>query len=135
MSDDQRARVDGGGDAVVALRQPDGRPMRRHIVAVEDCVQAFLLALGGEGIEGQTFMIAMTDPFDYVEAAACAARQLGLPTLDLVDPVGQDFCIDTTRARYVLGYRPQYDIVSLIDKAVRFRRSGQVRRERSGFKG
>ena len=134
MSDDQRACV-GGGDAVVALRHPDGRPMLRHIVAVEDCVQAFLLALGGEGIEGQTFMIAMTDPFNYVEAAAYAARQLGLPTLDLVDPVGQDFCIDTTKARYVLGYRPQYDIVSLIDKAVRFRRSGQVRRERSGFRG
>ena len=55
--------------------------------------------------------------------------------LDLVDPVGQDFYIDTTKARYVLGYRPQYDIVSLIDKAAAFRRNGQIRRERSGFKG
>ena len=30
-------------DAAVALRHPDGRPMLRHIVALEDCVQAFLL--------------------------------------------------------------------------------------------
>jgi nucleoside-diphosphate-sugar epimerase len=135
MSEAQRAKLAGGGDAVVALRHPDGRPMRRQIVAVEDCVQAFLLALRVPNIEGQTFMIAMTDPLDYVEAAAYAARQLGLPTLDLVDPVGQDFCIDATKARYVLGYRPKYDIMSLIDKAVQFRRAGQVRRERTGFKG
>jgi nucleoside-diphosphate-sugar epimerase len=135
MNDQQRARFDRGGDAVVALRHPDGRPMRRHIVAVEDCVQAFLLALRTPGIEGQTFMIAMNDPFNYVEAADYAARQLGVETLDLVDPIGQDFCIDTTKARYVLGYRPKYDIMSLIDKAVQFRRSGRPRRERTGLKG
>jgi nucleoside-diphosphate-sugar epimerase len=135
MNDQQRARFSDGRDAAVALRHPDGTPMRRHIVAVEDCVQAYLLALKTEGIEGETFMIAMNDPFDYVEAAAYAAKRLDIETLDLVDPVGKDFCIDTTKARYVLRYKPRYDIVSLIDKAVEFRRSGSVRRARSGFKG
>ena len=135
MSDQQRARYAGGRDAAVALRHPDGAPMLRHVVAVEDCVQAYLLALKTEGIEGQTFMIAMTDPFNYVEAAPYAAKQLGIDVLDLVDPVGKDFCIDTTQARYVLGYRPKYDIFRLIDSAVEFRRSGRQRRQRSGFKG
>ncbi len=135
MNDRQRAEFSGGRDAAVALRHPDGTPMRRHIVAVEDCVQAYLLALKTEGIEGQTFMIAMNDPFNYVDAAAHAAKQLGIETLDLVDPVGKDFCVDTTKARYVLGYQPKYDIFGLIDKAVEFRRAGAQRRARSGFKG
>jgi nucleoside-diphosphate-sugar epimerase len=135
MNDQQRARYAGGRDAAVALRHPDGTPMLRHIVAVEDCVQAYLLALKTEGIEGQTFMIAMNDPFNYVEAAAHAAKKLGIDVLDLVDPVGKDFCIDTTKARYVLGFRPKYDIFGLIDSAVEFRRSGHQRRQRSGFKG
>ncbi|MBM4088747.1 MAG: NAD(P)-dependent oxidoreductase [Planctomycetes bacterium] len=135
MNDEQRARYATGRDAAVALRHPDGRPMRRHIVAVDDCVQSFLLALERDGIEGQTFMIAMKDPFDYVDAAHYAAERLGIDVLDLVDPVGHDFCIDTTRARYVLGYQPQYDIRSLIDRAVEFRRSGTQRRQRSGYKG
>lgn len=135
MNDKQRADYAGGRDAVVALRKPDGTPMRRHIVAVEDCVQAYLLALKTEGIEGETFMIAMNDPFNYVEAAAYASRRTGLDVLDLVDPVGKDFCIDTTKARYVLGYQPKYDIFRLIDKADEFRKSGGKRRERSGFKG
>lgn len=135
MDDQQRARYAGGRDAVVALRHPDGKPMRRHIVAVEDCVQAYLLALGTEGIEGETFMIAMNDPFNYVEAAQYAAARLGIDVLELVDPVGQDFAIDTSKARYVLGFRPKHDIFSLLDSAIAFRREGRQRRQRSGFKG
>jgi len=135
MTDQQRAKYGHGCDAAVALRHPDGTPMRRHIVAVEDCVQSYLLALKTEGIEGQTFMVAMNDPFNYVEAAAYASKQLGIDVLDLVDPVGKDFCIDVSKSRYVLGYKPKYDIFGLIDKAVEFRRTGSKRRARSGFKG
>jgi nucleoside-diphosphate-sugar epimerase len=135
ISDGQRSRFDGGGDAAVALRHPDGRPMLRHIVAVEDCVQSYLLALRTEGIEGQTFMIAMNDPFNYVEAAGYAAQRLGIEVLELVDPVGKDFCIDVSKARYGLGYKPKYDIFGLIDKAVEFRKAGGQRRSRSGLKG
>ena len=135
MDEAQRADASAGQDAAVALRHPDGRPVRRHIAAAADCVQAFLLALRCEGIEGQTFNIAMAEPFDYVEAAAYAAERLGIGVLELVDPVGQDFCMDITRARYVLGYRPQHDVRSLIDDAVEFRRSGRSRRPRSGYVG
>lgn len=135
MSDQQRAMYSAGRDAAAALRHPDGRPMRRHIVAVEDCIHSFLQALDREGIEGHTFMVAMTDPFDYVDAAHYVAHQLGIDVVDLVDPVGQDFCIDTTKARYALGYKPQYDIYRLIDQAVEFRQSGRQRRQRSGYQG
>ena len=135
MDEDQRARFATGADAAVALRHPDGSPMRRHIVALEDCLQAFLLTLERDGIEGQTFNIAMAEPFDYVEAAAYAAERLGIETVELVDPVGQDFCIDVAKARYVLGYRPQYDIRGLIDRAVEFRTSDRGHRSRSGYQG
>ncbi len=135
MDEKQRAEFASGRDAAVALRHPDGKPMRRHVVAVEDCIQAFLLALGCEGIEGQTFNIAMAEPFDYVEAAGYAADRLGIEVIELVDPVGQDFCMDVAKARYVLGYRPQYDIRGLVDRAVEFRQSGRPRRRRAGYKG
>ena len=135
MDEKQRAEFASGRDAAVALRHPDGKPMRRHVVAVEDCIQAFLLALGCEGIEGQTFNIAMAEPFDYVEAAGYAADRLGIEVVELVDPVGQDFCMDVAKARYVLGYRPQYDIRGLVDRAVEFRQSGRPRRRRAGYKG
>ena len=135
MDDEARSRYASGGDAAVALRHPDNRPMLRHIVSVEDCVQAFLLSLERDGIEGETFNIAMNDPFNYVDAAAYAAERLGIDVIDLVDPVGQDFCMDVSKARYVLGYEPRHDIRGLIDSAIDFRRSGETRRERAGYKG
>ncbi len=134
MNDQQRAKFADGRDAVVALRHPDGTPMRRHIVAVEDCVQSYLLALKTEGIEGQTFMIALNDRSTTSRRPVCG-KMLGVEVLDLVDPVGKDFCVDTTKARYVMGYKPKHDIFSLIDSAVEFRRGGCQRRARSGFKG
>lgn len=135
MDDAQRADFASGRDAAVALRHPNGKPMLRHIVALEDCVQAFLLALECEGIEGETYNIAMAEPFDYVDTAAYVAERLGIDVIELVDPVGQDFSMDVTKARYVLGYRPQYDIRGLVDRAVEFRQAGGPRRERSGYKG
>ncbi len=88
-----------------------------------------------EGIEGNTYQIAMNDPFDYVHAAAYVAEHLNVEVLDLVDPVGQDFCVDVTKARYQLGYQPQHDIRSLIDHAIQFQQSGRRRRQRTGAKG
>ena len=84
---------------------------------------------------GQTFMIAMADPFSYADAAEYVASKLNIGVLQLTDPVGHDFCIDTTKARNVLGYAPQYDIHRLIDQAVEFRQSGKQRRQRSGYQG
>ncbi len=135
MDEAQRAEFADGRDAAVALRHPNGTPMVRHIVAVEDCVQSLLLALRREEIEGETFNIAMAEPFDYVEAAEYAADCLGIGVLGLVDPVGHDFWMDITKARQQLGYRPRYDIRGLIDSAVAFRRSGGSHRARTGTKG
>ncbi len=109
--------------------------MRRQIVAVEDVVAAFLLALEREGIEGETFLIAMTEPLDYPAAAQYAADRLGIETVDLVDPIGHDFRIDITKARNQLGYRPKFDIHQLIDRALDFRHCGQQRRQASGYRG
>jgi nucleoside-diphosphate-sugar epimerase len=135
MDDDQRREYIDGKDAAVALAHPDGNPMLRHIVAVQDCVQAYLLMLQTAGIEGETYHIAMNDPFNYFDAAAYAAERLDIDVLELVDPVGRDFCVDVTKARYQLGYQPIFDIFSLIDQAVDFRQSGLDRRPRSGIKG
>lgn len=135
MDQRQRELYRGVRDAAVALRHPGGQPMRRQIVAVDDVVAAFLLALERDGIEGETFLIAMAEPFDYAQAARYAADQLGIDVIDLVDPIGQDFGIDITKAREKLGYHPKFDIYQLIDAAAEFRRSGRQRRQASGYRG
>ena len=89
----------------------------------------------GQPREGETFQIAMEQPFNYVETADYLANRMNVDTVDLVDPVGQDFCIDIAKARYVLGFTPTHDIFTLIDQAIDFRKSPQSRRQRSGYEG
>ncbi|HUX21688.1 MAG TPA: NAD(P)-dependent oxidoreductase [Spirochaetia bacterium] len=135
MSEDQLREFHGERNAAVIAVHPDGKPLIRHIVAIEDCVDAFLIALEVPGIEGETFNIAMNAPFDYRDAAEHAAEKLGIEVLELVDPVGQDYYVDIAKARYVLGFSPKLDIHSLIEQAIEFRHSGAQRRTRTGYKG
>lgn len=135
MTEDQRQQFQGEHNAAVVALHPDGAPLIRHIVAIEDCVDAFLMALEVTGIEGETFNIAMNAPFDYRDAAEHVAKKLGVELLELVDPVGQDYYMDIAKARYMLGYNPKFDIHSLIEQAIAFRQSGAQRRARTGYKG
>ncbi len=135
MTESQKAGLPAGMDATVSLIHSDGAPFRRHIVAIEDAVRAFLLSLETSDIEGEVFNIAMAEPFDYSHAAGYAARQLNVNAIELTDPVGHDFRMDVSKARGLLGYEPLIGIEELIDRAVEFRGSGQTRRRTSGYAG
>jgi nucleoside-diphosphate-sugar epimerase len=102
---------------VGCLCHPGGRPYFRHVVAVEDVVQSFLLALGNPAAVGETFNIAATSPFNYQELARHAGRRLGLPVVKFIQPGFHDFTISINKARKILGYNPQYDAFRLVDEA------------------
>ena len=135
MSDRQRADFSGGRDAAVALRHPDGTPMRRHIVAVEDCVQAYLLALKTEGIEGETFMIAMNDPFNYVEAAAVRRQATGHRDAGPGRPGGQGFLHRHDEGAVRAGIQAAVRHLRLDRQGRRVPPLGRYAAMRSGFKG
>jgi nucleoside-diphosphate-sugar epimerase len=135
MSGKQRDRVDSGWDAAVSLTHPDGNPMWRHIVAVEDCIQAFHLTLQKDDIAGETFNIAMEDPFDYVDLAKHLSQCLEIGTISLIDPTGHNFCMDITKAKWMLGYRPKLGIHELIEQGIAFRDSNIEREQRTGYVG
>jgi nucleoside-diphosphate-sugar epimerase len=113
-------------DAVAMLVRPGGRPLLRHVVALEDVVNAFLLALRApeKRVLGQTFNISGPLPFRYDKAAACLARKINLPVMPVKVPEAHDFRISIARARRVLGYSPQGDIRRIIDDALAWRARG-----------
>ncbi|MDD2486110.1 MAG: NAD-dependent epimerase/dehydratase family protein [bacterium] len=114
-------------DGAGILLHPGGKPYKRHIVGVDDAVQSFLLALGNPAALGETFNIAAPAPFSYDVLAGYVARKLSLPLFEAVLPDYYDFSIDIGKARAVLGYRPRDDVFRIIDKAIEFRCSGDVR--------
>jgi nucleoside-diphosphate-sugar epimerase len=93
-------------------------PLRRHIVHVDDVMQAFTRMIDNPSALGQTFNIAGPAPFDYGVAADYLSRQLGIPTLRLRCPAYHSFEINITRARSVLGYAPENDFFRMADRAI-----------------
>lgn len=114
-------------ERVPLLRDRKGVPLRRHVVHIDDVMQAFALMLEQPAALNQTFNIAGPAAFDYREAAEYISHHLGVPMLDLHCPHFHSFEINTQRARTVLGYAPENDIYHMIDRAIEFRRSRLAR--------
>lgn len=118
-----RAIIARGENRVPILVNGEGVPYTRHIVHIEDVVQAFSLALGNPAAIGETFNIAAPRPFRYDEAAHYLAPKLGLKTCTIIASGYHSFEININKARRVLGYNPQNDIFAIIDKALAWRQT------------
>ena len=115
--------IEAGEERIPILTNAEGTPYYRHIVHIDDVIQAFEKILGNESAHGQDFNIAAPAPFDYRVAAKYVSERLHIPTIEIVCPGYHSFEIDISKARSVLGYTPQNDIFRMIDRAVAYRHS------------
>jgi UDP-glucose 4-epimerase len=107
--------------AAALMYDADDRPVRRNFVHVEDLVSAIMIALEHPAARQQTFNIAMDEPVDYGVVGELLGRR-GVPTV----PVKTEFVsnwLDNTKAKFLLGWRPEYDLERLVDEAWSYDRS------------
>ncbi|WP_437316564.1 NAD-dependent epimerase/dehydratase family protein [Sorangium sp. So ce385] len=102
--------------AVPVMLDPDGEPVKRNFVHVEDLVAAILKAIDHEKARQQTFNICMDEPVDYGELARYLETTRGLPSVRVKTPYRSTW-LDNTKAKFLLGWRPQYDLARLTDAA------------------
>ncbi|WP_438029561.1 NAD-dependent epimerase/dehydratase family protein [Sorangium sp. So ce233] len=102
--------------AVPVMLDPDGKPVKRNFVHVEDLVTAILLALDNEKARQQTFNVCMDEPVDYGELASYLETTRGLPSVRVKTPYHSTW-LDNTKAKFLLGWRPQYNLARLADAA------------------
>ncbi|MBP1884606.1 NAD-dependent epimerase/dehydratase family protein [Sinorhizobium mexicanum] len=108
---------------VPLLRDADGRPLKRNFVHVDDLVSAILAAIDNPRATRQLFNISMDSPVDYGEVAAYLARTRGLASVDIASQFHSNW-MDNSKAKYLLNWRPEYDMEKLIDSAWQYERSG-----------
>lgn len=118
ITEEVLALVRAGDERIPVLTDAHGTPLRRHIVHVDDVMQAFSKMLGNPSALGQTFNIAGPSAFDYRVAADYLSAKLGVPTIELRCPEYHSFEVNITRARTVLGYAPENDFFRMADRAV-----------------
>ncbi|AUX37943.1 MULTISPECIES: NAD(P)-dependent oxidoreductase [Sorangium] len=102
--------------AVPVMLDPDGEPVKRNFVHVEDLVAAILKAIDHEKARQQTFNICMDEPVDYGELARYLESTRSLPSVKVKTPYRSTW-LDNTKAKFLLGWRPHYDLARLTDAA------------------
>jgi nucleoside-diphosphate-sugar epimerase len=110
-------------ETVPVMLDPAGRPVQRNFVHVEDLTGAILAAIDHPAARQQTFNISMDEPVDYRKLAEHLSTTRGLDSVDIRTPY-QSTWLDNTKAKFLLGWRPSYDLARLTDEAFAYERSG-----------
>ena len=108
--------------AVPVMLDPDGQPVKRNFVHVDDLVYAIPRAIDHPKARQQTFNICMDEPVDYGELGAYLAKSRGLPTVGVRTPYHSTW-LDNAKAKFVLGWRPWYDLRRMADAAWDYQRA------------
>jgi UDP-glucose 4-epimerase len=117
----QRAGEYVRAGTVPVMLDPNGKPVKRNFVHVSDLVEAILLAIDHPKARQQTFNICMDEPVDYQQVADHLRQTQQLPSVNVPTPF-QSTWLDNTKAKFLLGWRPRYDLERLIDEAWGYRR-------------
>jgi nucleoside-diphosphate-sugar epimerase len=107
--------------AIPVMLDPDGVPVKRNFVHVEDLVGAILLSLDHPKARQQTFNISMDEPVDYGEVSHYLNSTHGLPSVEIKTQYHSTW-LDNAKARLLLGWRPEYDLKKMIDSAWEYKR-------------
>lgn len=111
-----------GEESLLLLKDRDGRPYKKHIADVRDIVHGCCCALDKPEATGETFQLAGPRPFTWDEAVPYLSQRLGIPYVE-ASPQGPPtfYEYDLSKARQLLNFQPQYDIVWMIEDALSFR--------------
>lgn len=102
--------------AIPIMLDPEETPVKRNFVHVEDLVSALLLAIDHPKARQQLFNICMDEPVDYGELGGYLNATRGLPTVAIKTPYHSTW-LDNSKAKFLLGWRPEYDLKKMIDSA------------------
>lgn len=107
---------------IPVMLDPDGAPVQRNFVHVEDLVSSILAAIDHPKARQQTFNICMDEPVDYRVVGDYLNRTRGLPTVDIATPFHSTW-LDNSKAKFLLGWRPEYDTAKLVDASWDYQRT------------
>ena len=94
----------------------EAAPVKRNFVHVDDLVGALLAAIDHPKARQQLFNICMDEPVDYSEMGKYLNATRGLPTVEIKTEFHSTW-LDNTKAKFLLGWRPEYDLKKMIDTA------------------
>lgn len=121
MVDQQLLRHYSNGQFVPVLRDAGGHPLKRSFLHVDDLVSAILATIDNPQADRQLFNIAMNEPVDYGAIGKILHAKKGLEPVVIDTPFHSNW-LDNSKARMMLGWRPEISLEQLIDRAWKYKR-------------
>ncbi len=104
-------------DAVPLPFGDNGTTYTEHIVDARDAARATALAATIAGLNSEIFNIAAASCFAYCDVSPLVARRLHKPLQRFSLSGYHPYSINTSRARDLLGFKPQHDVSSMLSEA------------------
>jgi len=102
--------------AVPVMLDLEAVPVKRNFIHVDDLVNALLLAIDHPQARQQLFNIGMDEPVDYGEVGEYLSASRGLSLVEVKTPYHSTW-LDNTKAKLLLGWRPEYDMQKMVNAA------------------
>ncbi|HZK80902.1 MAG TPA: NAD(P)-dependent oxidoreductase, partial [Humisphaera sp.] len=107
---------------IPVMLDPADQPVKRNFVHVEDLVDCILAAIDNPKARQQLFNVCMDEPIDYREVGSYLKSTRSLATVDIKTEFHGTW-LDNAKAKFLLGWKPRYDMKRLIDSAWDYKRS------------
>ncbi|MEE3234739.1 MAG: NAD(P)-dependent oxidoreductase [Candidatus Latescibacterota bacterium] len=118
---------DGEEEKLVVLKDSHGRVFKKHIADARDIVHGCKCVIGKEKSVGQIYQLAGPSAFTWDEAVARLAEIRSLKVIEMEVggvPTYYEFSIE--KAERELSFKPEYDIIRMIDDALSFQRGNTL---------
>jgi UDP-glucose 4-epimerase len=121
MVEPDQAKAYAASQTVPVLCDAEGRAITRGFVHVDDLCSAIMAAIDCPKAKQQKFNVCLDEPVDYREVADYLAVSRGLSSVDIRTEFAATW-LDNAKAKFLLGWRPEYDLQRLIDEAWDYQR-------------
>jgi UDP-glucose 4-epimerase len=114
-------------ERLVLVRDPEGRPYMKHIADVRDVVHGCVCVLGNERAAGETFQLGSPTAFKWDELVPYLSEKTGVPYVDArSSAIPTYYEYDLSKARDLLGYRPEYGFERMVDDGVAWKKGEDI---------
>ncbi|MBX3604867.1 MAG: NAD(P)-dependent oxidoreductase [Piscinibacter sp.] len=108
--------------AIPVLLDPAGAGLLRNFVHVDDLVDAIVAAIDHPRARHQLMNVCMDEPIDYARLGDYLARTRRAPLVPIRERYHSTW-LDNSKAKFLLGWRPRYDLERMVESAWTYHRT------------
>ena len=118
---DEKADEYQAKKTIPVLCDSTGEAIYRNFVHIDDLIASIFRAIDNPKAKQQTFNICMDVPVNYRAIANFLYISKNLPSVDIVTEFESTW-LDNAKAKFLLGWRPRYNLVDLIKSSWEYER-------------